>query len=70
MTEPTTRALIGRSELIEAEFSYSPYDGAPFCFAEMVDDEVIAVSGFNTLDAAITAARVYGFTPKEIEYFT
>jgi hypothetical protein len=69
MTEPTTRALIGRSEMIEAEFSCSPLWGQPFCFAEMVDDEVIAVSGFDTLDAATRAAKDYGFTAKEIEYF-
>jgi hypothetical protein len=67
--EMYARALVGKSELIEAEFSYKPLDGSPFCFAEMVDDEVIAVSGFDTLDAAIASAVNYGFKRKEIEIY-
>lgn len=67
--EMYARALIGPSEAIEAEFSYKPLDGSPFCFAEMVDDEIIAVSGYDTLEAAKQAALNYGFKPSELEIY-
>ena len=63
------RALIGTSDAIEAEFSYRPGDGSEFCFAEMVDGEVIAVSGRDTLEAAEEAALYYGFERNQLEYY-
>lgn len=63
------RALIGPSEYIEAEFGYKPLDGSPFCFAEMVDDEIICVGGYNTLYAAKKAAIDYGFKLNQLEIY-
>ena len=69
MTDQTTRALIGTAEAIEAEFSAVTLDNSLFIFAEMVDDEVIAVSGFNSIEAAASAAIKYGFERKELEVY-
>ena len=67
--EPIARALIGTSEAIEAEFSAVTFDNAPFVFAEMVDDEVIAVSGYQTLEDAARSAINYGFELKQLEIY-
>lgn len=65
----TNRALIGTAESLEAEFSVVTFDNAPFVFAEMVDGEVIATSGFNTLEAAARSAMAYGFERGQLEIY-
>ena len=64
-----SRHIIGTRDAILAEFASEPFEASAYTAIELRDDEVIAVAGYKTLNAAISEAEYYGVARKDIEFY-